>query len=751
MLLKSLLVGVVVVVTTSTFVAAQGHLVLPNWVGPKVGRPSDTACYRKTIRSKHCPTGYEFDKVATCWAQCPLEYPVECGMECIPQNEDCGLEVIKKISVVANAAINLASTGVSSQIIKASQGVAQGIKCGQQLFGVSQKIVGYANELREKFPNTTQDQLSYLMSKSDLVVYDLPIAVATCLGRPAPAGLSQAADIIKIVKSIIQKIIEKGPSVLAPKTFLVFTSEVGLDASVKTLNPTEMSQLEQLLSSDATCGKELKSIVDRLVDAVKEAKTRDPSATADVLRVAISKSELFQRDLPLATTACITTNAPEGYRTRDEIRKTMQVVIDRIIDTASASGKPVPLETYILSIADMGLGAIAMFDPTGLAALAKEFVQPICGPTSILGEIDDGPAALALGLRTISRAFEGSYGNWTNAGDGVVRITFKSSDVFDVDVNVMSAGDKIASVRVKKGQSVVWTKPVAELQDKTLYLDRWRPGFLGIPGTGGGSLLLWIPHAANGGHLDLVAQLNMQTSYEAWAKYDVEKELSRVEEREREEEQRKSEARKVQEKRHVEASISLDAEQSAELSDAKACYERALESVRQLNSLIPELEEAERQADVTKDLAGVVRHFHQECHMGIGACESRLRRYAAASEAFKEVLLKDEKHLLAWLERGRAFEKMHAPLLALLHYTRVTSSDPNFRDAKACEDRIKTSLLSGHEDSTDNTISGNKPAQELLEEVFLLLEEANIIFIEAFFDYAMKKYERALRHLETLS
>ncbi|KAJ0407811.1 hypothetical protein P43SY_008272 [Pythium insidiosum] len=489
MLLKSLLVWVVVV-TTSTFVEAQGHLVLPNWVGPKVGRPSDTACYRKTIRSKHCPTGYEFDK-----------------------NEDCGLEVIKKISVVANAAINLASTGVSSQIIKASQGVAQGIKCGQQLFGVSQKIVGYANELREKFPNTTQDQLSYLMSKSDLVVYDLPIAVATCLGRPAPAGLSQAADIIKIVKSIIQKIIEKGPSVLAPKTFLAFTSDVGLDASVKTLNPTEMSQLEQLLSSDVTCGKELKSIVDRLVDAVKEAKTRDPSATADVLRVAISKSELFQRDLPLATTACITTNirlnAPEGYRTRDEIRKTMQVVIDRIIDTASASGKPVPLETYILSIADMGLGAIAMFDPTGLAALAKEFVQPICGPTSILGEIDDGPAALALGLRTISRAFEGSYGNWTNAGDGVVRITFKSSDVFDVDVNVMSAGDKIASVRVKKGQSVVWTKPVAELQDKTLYLDRWRPGFLGIPGTGGGSLLLWIPHAANGGHLDLVAQLNV--------------------------------------------------------------------------------------------------------------------------------------------------------------------------------------------------------------------------------------------------
>ncbi|GLD97035.1 hypothetical protein PINS_up005718 [Pythium insidiosum] len=315
----------------------------------------------------------------------------------------------------------------------------------------------------------------------------------------------------------------------------------------------------------------------------------------------------------------------------------------------------------------------------------------------------------------------------------------------------------------------------------------------------------------------------MQSSYEAWARYDVEKELRRVEERDREDEQRRIEARKVQEKRHVEASISLDAEQSADVlaahaavaalktkgrgrrrgegttgagdpsnqseqttaacapapekdavsdadtlrrhaerlktkheliesirrarcagddllqrcgggatdwSAAKERYERALASVRELRDLIPELEEAERQADVVrgrhknensmstfalspggseahekgcaasdhhdhhdhydhhdhghtkkecgchrsaphnppdhspslqekaKDLAGVVDHFHQECFMGIGVCELSMGRFAAASEAFKEVLLKDDKQLLAWRQRGRAFEKM---------------------------------------------------------------------------------------------
>ncbi|ETL41496.1 hypothetical protein L916_07547 [Phytophthora nicotianae] len=46
------------------------------------------------------------------------------------------------------------------------------------------------------------------------------------------------------------------------------------------------------------------------------------------------------------------------------------------------------------------------------------------------------------------------------------------------------------------------------MQDKTLYLDRWRPGILGLPGSGGGSLLLWVPRSSEGGHLEMHVRIN---------------------------------------------------------------------------------------------------------------------------------------------------------------------------------------------------------------------------------------------------
>jgi hypothetical protein len=78
-------------------------------------------------------------------------------------------------------------------------------------------------------------------------------------------------------------------------------------------------------------------------------------------------------------------------------------------------------------------------------------------------------------------------------GDGNLKITFKSVDDLDVDINVIIGGKKKYSVPVKKGTSVVWSKPLSEFQGTTLYLDRWRVGLFGRPGTGGGSLLAWVP------------------------------------------------------------------------------------------------------------------------------------------------------------------------------------------------------------------------------------------------------------------
>ncbi|KAJ8525261.1 hypothetical protein ON010_g15855 [Phytophthora cinnamomi] len=118
----------------------------------------------------------------------------------------------------------------------------------------------------------------------------------------------------------------------------------------------------------------------------------------------------------------------------------------------------------------MGLVVLSTIDPTGIAYMASQFVQPICGPTAYL-------------------AFIGSYGTWTKKGDGVVHLNFESVDDEDVTVVIHSGGDKYAEVDVAAGAAVTWEATIPELQDKTLYLDRWRPGIMGIPGSGGGFVL----------------------------------------------------------------------------------------------------------------------------------------------------------------------------------------------------------------------------------------------------------------------
>ncbi|ETP46019.1 hypothetical protein F442_07680 [Phytophthora nicotianae P10297] len=199
-----------------------------------------------------------------------------------------------------------------------------------------------------------------------------------------------------------------------------------------------------------------------------------------------------------------------AYETRDLLRKTFGVIVDQLIEKASTDmGASVAEDEYMLEISNMGLVALSAVDPTGIAYMASQFVQPTCGPTAYLGEIDDGTLYDALSLTTVDEAFEGSYGSWTKVGDGVVRLIFKSTDTEDVTVVVHSGGDDNAKVDVGAGETVIWESTISELHDKNMYLDRWRPGLFGLPGSGGGSLLLWIPRASEGGHITMYVRINV--------------------------------------------------------------------------------------------------------------------------------------------------------------------------------------------------------------------------------------------------
>ncbi|TMW64763.1 hypothetical protein Poli38472_011643 [Pythium oligandrum] len=477
---------------------------VPDWIGPTVAKPTSKACYRKTIRSKTCPPGYDLDKTGvTCWVQCPLEYPVECGMECLPQNSDCTTAIMSKVTSVATAALNAASSGVFGQIAKASQGVKIAFKCGQGLLDTSNKIQAYITELQtSKKVGTKTDEILFALSKSDFMTSDLPALVATCLNKPIPAEVGKADDIAQIVKKIAEKILDakaKGKNLMDPKTFLDFISDVGLGPAMPNIKTTDVSAMQASVTKGMSCGGAVNAVVKRVVSMVKELKKKQPSATVEALKITVYSSDLILKDLPNAVQGCFKANIPDAFKRRDEVLKGIHVVIDGVIDTASKAGKPLTVADYTLAVAKYGLDVLVTYDPTGLINMVKDFVQPICGPSAMLGAVDDGPADKALGMRLMEKAFMSSTGAWKKVGDGKVAITFKSVDTLDVDVIIHSGGKKLANVKVPKGKTVPWSAALTAVGGKTLYIDRWRAGFLGVPGTGGGSLLLWVPKDPKGG------------------------------------------------------------------------------------------------------------------------------------------------------------------------------------------------------------------------------------------------------------
>ncbi|GMF28862.1 unnamed protein product [Phytophthora lilii] len=103
----------------------------------------------------------------------------------------------------------------------------------------------------------------------------------------------------------------------------------------------------------------------------------------------------------------------------NQIREAVSMITDDLIDLADGEDdKALSVANYIAKVAEMGLDVIALFDPTGIASMLGKYVQPICGPTAFIGEIDDGSLADALALTSKGDAFAGRYGNWTNFGDG---------------------------------------------------------------------------------------------------------------------------------------------------------------------------------------------------------------------------------------------------------------------------------------------------------------------------------------------
>ncbi|KAE8980505.1 hypothetical protein PR001_g24259 [Phytophthora rubi] len=488
----------------------------PNWVGPSIGDFTDSACYRKTHKQNSlggCSQGYNASG-HRCWAQCPISFPVQCFAECIPQNDDCTLEIMSKVANPGYVVFNIATAGVFNAFYRSYKTVKKSLMCVFNMFNIAEGISRFMRFRQVMAPNGTKEEILAMVYQTDLFLVDLPVVITACMGYPVPRYAYFADAVVTAAETMVKQLMINHNLIMSSlDSFLAFfrNSTVG---NATELDAETVSNLTSMIDSGSTCGFQLKRLTDRVIAKVTDIRDENPLATNEDIRTQMSKMPIVRKDVPRVTNNCmdelLKTKKPyAAYQTRDTLRKTFGVIIDQLIDSSTTDmGKAMSPEEYWVKTANFGLQGLSAMDPTGIAFMMFNYVQPVCGPTEFIGEIDDGSCTDALGLTTVDDAFRGSNGNWTKKGDGVVKLKFVSRDTKNVKVRIHSGGKKFASVKVDAGRTVTWTSTVKKLQDKTLYLDRWRPGLLGLPGTGGGSLLLWVPRSSEGGHLEMIVKIN---------------------------------------------------------------------------------------------------------------------------------------------------------------------------------------------------------------------------------------------------
>ncbi|POM64083.1 Hypothetical protein PHPALM_20437, partial [Phytophthora palmivora] len=307
-----------------------------NWVGSAHGAGVDMACYRETHVAKVCPLGFE-PKLGTCWAECPLEYPVECGMQCIRQNDDCTLEMLAKVSAVAQSALSVATFGAYGVFSKMAKGVQIAFKCGKEIANLVKASTKYVRTVQVNDPQTTTDQLMTMLYQTDNVVFDLPITIMYCLGIPVSKAMKFSDRVTNTVELFVKEIVTNKDAIVSSWTaFTTFMKNITLDEAMDNLDETDISSLQSALESNSSCGDDMERLTNRVWITVTYLRKENPSISEDEIRVILSKSNLMHHEIPTVTNNCMKQLISESdeataYTTRDNIRKAFGGIVDDLI------------------------------------------------------------------------------------------------------------------------------------------------------------------------------------------------------------------------------------------------------------------------------------------------------------------------------------------------------------------------------------------------------------------------------------
>ncbi|EEY59364.1 uncharacterized protein PITG_11379 [Phytophthora infestans T30-4] len=219
-----------------------------------------------------CPSNYDRNEATnTCWTECPIKYPVECGMECIRQNDDCGIEVASKFSAFGITVLSSATFGAFGALEILGKKVWWAAGCSTLVMVTMRGILRYIRTMKAADPQASDRKILLLLFHSSIVVTDLPLTIAVCMKMP----LAHADSII-----------------LSWQRFRAFLRGANFTEAAEKITKGEIKSLETAMKQNSSCGGELKSLVDRVWLTVNEYREENPGITDDEVRLKITDSDL---------------------------------------------------------------------------------------------------------------------------------------------------------------------------------------------------------------------------------------------------------------------------------------------------------------------------------------------------------------------------------------------------------------------------------------------------------------------------
>ncbi|TMW61415.1 hypothetical protein Poli38472_012606 [Pythium oligandrum] len=356
-------------------------------------------CHRRVHKlesASNCPEGYAKSRIGSfCSMNCPSHYPIKCGPTCAAGGSSCKSLALRQAKKVTDMALFLATGGALGAIKKVLENFNK-VKCPAKIASASIRAHFYATQ-----------------NKPQRAVDKLQEAVAACIG--ASAITQPIVDYIK--KTVEQyKATTKNPS----DAFLELTAigEVKKAIEKQQITPAELQKMNNVMANKQACGPAIQSVIDDVIDFIKDKRPqiRDINAMHEEL----IKSDHLLDKVPAVDKLCFPGNTPE----REKLMKTIDTIIGGILAEAYIEADANTAKSQIaLEVAKFGLDTIAIFDPSGIAALINSVVSEFCTSSSHAQAVDG-----ELPVETDGNGFKVKKSMWTNeVANGKVNIRFTNS------------------------------------------------------------------------------------------------------------------------------------------------------------------------------------------------------------------------------------------------------------------------------------------------------------------------------------